>query len=436
MQGRLQEDATVQVKLLEQGRQIEQLARDVDAKAEENASKGKQLRELESRLGAVEEERRLLAEKYQQKVVLETNFSSCLAEVSRTLAECIQMIPSGIKTKGGDEPLSPSPRNAADALLSLTTSAADTDLSDLSGLSTQLTKQSQDILQVLSAVRLSHEQKDLEAQNQRDSIVALDSRIKSHELLRDKTATQVRRLEETVSSRDQTIEAYESQLEQLQQASDVWNDKVKAQAKEISQVVTESYSQIRRIHSISPGSVVLEPIPTEMDGTVPPTDDETSSNMLAREFLHMEKSLRLLLGAIETVLGEVQARKIALDSAEASLEQQKSALKIELDNSAVLEERLLSQSEDLLSAQELRAQLNQVSHEHAQYKVMLSELNKNKAELQAECDASQAIIVDMRAALEESEKLCRAYQAQHRALLEENDNMATSAKRGQERCKH
>merc|ERR1711871_1545618 len=144
--------------------------------------------------------------------------------------------------------------------------------------------------------------------------------------------------------------AYESQLEQLQQASDVWNDKVKAQAKEISQVVTESYSQIRRIHSISPGSVVLEPIPTEMDGTVPPTDDETSSNMLAREFLHMEKSLRLLLGAIETVLGEVQARKIALDSAEASLEQQKSALKIELDNSAVLEERLLSQSEDLLSA--------------------------------------------------------------------------------------
>lgn len=426
LQAKLHEEASMQAKLMEQDRQMDQLTRDVDAKEEDNASKGEQLRELESRLGSVEEERRLLAEKYQEKVVFETELSSCLAAVSSTLAECTQMAPPGLETSGGNAPLSPSPRNAADALLSLTSSAA---AIDLSSVSAQLTKESQDLSQIMSTMRRSYEEKELESQTQRDTVDALESRIKSHEVLRDKTAAQVRRLEETVSARDQGLAVAERHVEQLQLAGDTWKDKVKAQVKEISHFVTSTYSQIRRLHAISPGSVMLEPIPEEIDGTMPLTsDDETSSNMLEREFLHMEKSLRLLAGAMETSLGEAQSRKIALDSAEASLEHQKKDLQEELDNSAVLEEKLLSQSEDLQTAQELRKQLYKVSHEHAQYKLMLSELNKNKAELQTECDASQAIIVDMRAALEESEKLCRAYQAQHRTLLEENDKLATSVK--------
>jgi chromosome segregation ATPase len=275
--------------------------------------------------------------------------------------------------------------------------------------------------QGVATSELCHEQ-----ESQQHQVDNLTSQVGALQNIRDGLTSDVRRLEEALSFSEQKIEFKEREAEYLLQSSEEWNSKVRVQIRDLRGAIADAYSHITRLTAATgannASTAMSSPIKPATQGA---GDDTSSASLLSQVHVEMETALRMLVSAMETASQEAMTRKVALDTAEASLQEQQEQLRRELDNSAVLEEQLVKDGEQLESAQQLQHQLAKLTHEHTQYKVMLSELNRNKIELSAEYDASQAMIADLRKALTEAERLCQDYRQQHSDLLQEHDGLST-----------
>ena len=201
--------------------------------------------------------------------------------------------------------------------------------------------------QGVATSELCHEQ-----ESQQHQVDNLTSQVGALQNIRDGLTSDVRRLEEALSFSEQKIEFKEREAEYLLQSSEEWNSKVRVQIRDLRGAIADAYSHITRLTAATGANNASTAMPSPIKPATQGAGDDTSSaSLLSQVHVEMETALRMLVSAMETASQEAMTRKVALDTAEASLQEQQEQLRRELDNSAVLEEQLVKDGEQLESAQ-------------------------------------------------------------------------------------
>lgn len=419
LQTRMQEQSLVESQMADISAQLAQAQNDLlDVRGAETEKKG-QIEELVRRLGVVEDEKRGVMDELNQHKEADVKLSMNLAVINDGLSGCLT------ETSSSNGALSPARASAVAALESLGASSSVVSSEGLGGMVEKLQQNCSEAQKLLFSQGSERTELWHEQESQQHEMDLLNTQVQALQNIRNTLTGDVHRLDEALAASERKVEAKDREVEGLLQSSDEWNAKVRAQVRDLKVAISDAYSHIARLHAAGGDapSMPLDHIPSSTGAGA--GQDASAVSQLSQVNLEMETALRMLVSAMESTSQQAMARKVAIDAAEAALVDQRSQLQQDLDNSAVMEEQIAKDGEKLESAQSLQRQLASVRHDHAQYKVMLSELNKNKIELQAELNSSQAIIGDLRGALTDAEKLCEDYRNQHSTLLEEHDGLSS-----------
>ena len=130
--------------------------------------------------------------------------------------------------------------------------------------------------------------------------------------------------------------------------------------------------------------------------------------------LEAERALSTMTDALEKAAAAAAAKEKALVVQQARLDEAAAAQNLPAPSEAT------SMGADI--------DVEQLAYEHAQLRTLLRETCRQKAELEAESRATLSINADLRASLEDAERLCEDFKARCRAVQAENDVLAVEAR--------
>lgn len=262
-----------------------------------------------------------------------------------------------------------------------------------------------------------------------DALSAQQVQIQSVNSVRDNLNGNIAQYESQLESTESALEALKQEKEKMLSTTEETSLRTRTVLRDLNNALLDSIHRVTH----TPGDEAPKLLEREaaeyvVEGDETKSGDDISATSLLSDMLYkVEKTLHLLTSTIEAKTNKINEDRTALELAESALQEEQEKFESILESSLEADESALNDkvAENEVEKEMKNAEIVQLKHEHAQFKLMLSEVNKQKLSLEAECEASNQINTSLRQSFDDAEKLCNDFKVRNRMLEEQNDRLTT-----------